>query len=308
MIRVLSRGRICQAIFTLSPVKASSRRNLHGGVTVVPVADPASKYLVPEPVLELPSDTKPLDRFNELFEFVKGGIGSKRAVPSRGIRKTSWTRLFMLAQTPLQLEMVTDILPRWRERERTFRNIDAEVFARRCEDLNCPLLALRVFSNHPKYAFPLSSNLAALQLVHSLHLKYPLQETITASVLFKVSKLPITSSLPGCAMLVSACLHSHRSIDKDPRARKLADTLLPLLQELCAKTPAFTWLGTKMFEGRPKVWTVCALKRILSVLNKEGKRKEYDWVELAYEKFRMMTPLPKLGSSEMPLLRAPIQS
>jgi len=63
-----------------------------------------------------------------------------------------------------------------------------------------------------------------------------------------------------------------------------------------------------MFEGRPKVWTVCALKRILSVLNKEGKRKEYEWVELAYEKFRMMTPLPKLGSSEMPLLRAPIQS
>jgi hypothetical protein len=162
----------------------------------------------------------------------------------------------------------------------------------RCEELNSPLLALCVFSNHPKYGFPLSTDLAALQLIHSLYLDHPLRETITASALIKVNDLtPISSSLPGCAMLVAACLHSdtHSTEPKDPRARELANSLLPVLQNLCAVTPSDTWteLGIndrRRFEEKPKIWTVDALRTIERVLKEEGKA-EYKWVRKALMKF-----------------------
>ena len=235
----------------------------------------------------------------------------------------------MLAQTSTQLELVVEMLPRWREMQRSFRRTDAEVFVRtyiqlstyfcnndlcntgRCQELNCPLLALRVFSNHPKYAFPLSTNLAGLQLIHSLHLLHPLQETITASALFKTNNLsPVTSSLPACAMLVSACFHNQG----DPRAKELADTLLPLLQNLCAHTPVHMWLGSGLswrfqFGDQPKVWTFHALRRIERALKKQGKGEEYTWIRKAMQKFRtedQRIPFPALGSPQVSAIAAPV--
>ena len=161
----------------------------------------------------------------------------------------------------------------------------------RCEQLNCSLLALHVFSNHPKYAFPLASNQAALQLLHSLHLRHPLQETIIACALFKVNNLtPITSSLPGCAMLVSACLLHRRRSPEDPRARELANIFLPVLKNLCAATPAFkaNEPGRPMFEGKPNLWMLHALRSIQSLLE-EGKAQEHRWVGKALLKFRRRT-------------------
>jgi hypothetical protein len=90
------------------------------------------------------------------------------------------SQMSMLARTSEQLEQVAEMFPKWREMQRSFRTTDSELFVRtchalfhdliiesallqtgRCEELGCPLLALRVFSNRPKYAFPMS-HLAAV--------------------------------------------------------------------------------------------------------------------------------------------------
>jgi hypothetical protein len=240
----------------------------------------------------------------------------------------------MLAETATQLEVVAEMFPKWREMQRSFSAKDSELFVRayhlrytilkfiqlragRCEELNCPLLALRVFSNHPKYAFPLSSNLAALQLLHSLHLTQPLQETITASALFKVNNLPqASSSLTACALLVAACLHSHShpTRPKDPRARELADTLLPVLKTLCMEIPLYVARepsGRRMrakFEERPKIWTVGALRRIKRIFAEEGRGGEFKWLDKALRKFArggVEKVLPALSAPEILELAAP---
>lgn len=172
--------------------------------------------------------------------------------------------------------------------------------AGRCEELNCAGLALQVFGNHPKYGFNLSSYTGALQLLHSLHIAHPLEDTITASALFKVyNHPPISSSLPACAMLVYACL-KHRT---DDRAKAVADALLPALRRLCSDTPpgeAREPAGPLMrarFDQKPKIWMRGALKRIERILKKEGKG--YRWVSDAIEKFK-----PN-DVDDIPMLAAP---
>jgi len=195
--------------------------------------------------------------------------------------------LFRLAKSAEQLEQVVELFPGWRELRKSFDEKDSEIFVRRCQELKCAELALRVFGNHPKYGFDLSSYIGALQLLHSLHIAHPLEDTITASALFKVYKHPpITSSLPACAMLVSACLQ-HRT---DDRATAVVDALLPALRKLCSNTPP--WEAREpahsrmraRFEEKPKIWMRESLKMIETVLKKE--RKGYRWASGAIEKFK----------------------
>lgn len=77
-----------------------------------------------------------LERFTELYEFVQGGIGAKRAFPSRGIRSTSWKNLIQLSTTAAQLEKVAEMFPKWREMQRSFDEQDSELF-------------IRAYSTHP---------------------------------------------------------------------------------------------------------------------------------------------------------------
>jgi hypothetical protein len=244
--------------------------------------------------------------------------------------------MFLMARTAEDLEQVAEMFPKWREMQRTFKSKVTELFVRtchcpfcsneliykvctlrtgRCEELGCPLLALRVFSNHPKYAFPLSSHVAAVQLMHSLHLAHPLDETISASSLFEVNALPpTTSSLPACAMLISACFWNlyHPTHPKDPRARELASTLLPILKELCAATPPSMMINpfhpkSEVFHVKSRTWTVGALKRIKRALKEEGKWDKYRWIEAALEKFGKRDVEPELLALDRPvmLLAAP---
>lgn len=296
MSSVFARGhRICRStrLRKVPPINPVCRRHL-----VVPVQ---SQWPYPHSSpFSFDTSSKTQNEFQKVYEFVQGGLGPKPAVPLRYLGNTVWNRLFMLSKTPEQLESVMEMsVPGWRDMRRAFRTVDAEVFARRCEDLECPLLALRIFSNHSKYAFPISSDLAGLQLIHSLHLKYPLQETITAAALFELYKLkPITSSLPGCAMLVSACFYSKNpsaeedhqtptpsTTTTDLRGKQLADALVPLLRSLCAETPPFKAKGDGKLkpERKLEVWLVGALTRIEKGFEKEGSERE--WIRNAIEKF-----------------------
>ncbi|KIM86930.1 hypothetical protein PILCRDRAFT_815384 [Piloderma croceum F 1598] len=301
----------------LPQVNVISKRHIQLKIVpVTPTQSPKSPAPFRERTPRVPAvPPKPPQDFNSLIEFVQGGIGSssKRAVPSRGIRSASWSQMFLLVRTAEELEQVAEMFPKWREMQRSFRATDSELFVRRCEELGCPLLALRVFSNRPKYAFTLSSHLAAVQLIHSLHLAHPLDETISASSLFEVNKLaPATSSLPACAMLISACFYNqnHPTHPKDPRARELADTLLPILQELCAVTPASMIVNpfhrkNAVFFAKSRAWTVGALKRIKWVLKKEGKWDKYRWIGAALEKFGKSDVEPAALDAPVMLLAAP---
>jgi hypothetical protein len=63
-----------------------------------------------------------------------------------------------------------------------------------------------------------------------------------------------------------------------------------------------------MFEEKPKIWTVAALRKIKKALNKEGKGNEYKWIERALRKFdtsNVETRLLALGAPEMLALAAP---
>lgn len=83
------------------------------------------------PAIKAPKDPNfRFKHFPDVYEFVKGGVGSKRAVPSRGIRNSSWKILFQLAKTPKELEQVVELLPKWREMHRSFDMKDSEIFTR----------------------------------------------------------------------------------------------------------------------------------------------------------------------------------
>jgi len=213
-----------------------------------------------------------LERFAELQKFVSDRIGQKPAVKLPPVRNTAWQHLFGLATTKEQLEQVVELFPRWRDSKRRFDAQNTEAFVRRCEQLHCPTLALKVFSDHPKYGFDLCSLPAARRLLHSLHVEHPLQDTITLAALFRVYNLPaISSDLVSCAMLTSACF-KHGTRESLAIAREMIPALKTLLQKVEPKTMQ---LPTKSVErardeAREKAWLAWTLTKIEKALKKEG--------------------------------------
>ena len=153
MSSIFARGhRICRSTrFRPPQIHATSRRHLQLDImpgtqlhayelssqiltfhpqSIVSPESSTSLEAFQEPLLELPPSR--LVRFNALIEFVQGGLGakSKRAVPSRGIRSTSWNKLFMFAETAGQLEKVAEMFPKWRDMQRSFSIKASELFVR----------------------------------------------------------------------------------------------------------------------------------------------------------------------------------
>ncbi|KAI0643067.1 hypothetical protein C8Q79DRAFT_1002811 [Trametes meyenii] len=213
-------------------------------------------------------------RFEEIYQFVNGVLADKTE-PSRQVRSAAWHHLFSLASTPEQLERVTELLPKWRDARRSFRPATPVQFARRCEELHCPQLGLKVFGDHSKYGLDLSLE-AARPLLHSLHLKYPLQDTITLTALFSVYKLPpVSSDLVCSALLLTACF-KHSSEESLAVAR----ALVPSFQQLLEKTqPAALALSTED-HGKPadkeKRWLAWTLKKIEKALQRQ--ELDFSWL------------------------------
>ena len=74
--------------------------------------------------------TRREQQFYELVEYVTERTGRKRAVKAGQVRQTAWLRLFQLANSQEQLEMVAELFPRWRDSGKEFRPIHAEAFVR----------------------------------------------------------------------------------------------------------------------------------------------------------------------------------
>ncbi|KAI0629894.1 hypothetical protein C8Q77DRAFT_1065010 [Trametes polyzona] len=195
--------------------------------------------------------------------------------PARQVRTSAWHHLFSLATTPEQLERVAELLPKWRDARRTFRPATPEKFARRCAELHCPQLALKVFGDHSKYGLDLTLE-AARPLLHALHLEHPLQDTITLTALFGVYKLPPVSSDLVCSALVLTACFKHATEESLAVAR----ALVPGLQSLLEKTDARAMALRDEDHGKPadkeKRWLAWTLKKIERAL--QGQEMDVSWL------------------------------
>ncbi|EGO03190.1 hypothetical protein SERLA73DRAFT_174650 [Serpula lacrymans var. lacrymans S7.3] len=212
-----------------------------------------------------------LTEFNELVQFVTERTGKKRAVKAGQVRQSAWLRLFQLATTSEQLEQVSQLFPCWRDSGKEFDSLHAEAFVRRCEELKCPPLALKIFGDHSKYGFGLTSLFAARHLLHSLHVNHPLEDTMTAAALFGVYNHPPVSSDPvACSMLTSACLKHNTK-----HSRTVATALIPQFRSLISQTPPIA-LPQKtqvraQYPEKPKMWLWWTSAKIEKALRSNGK-------------------------------------
>lgn len=226
------------------------------------------------------SPEKRLEKFNALLQLVSDHTGvnppARVAHKPEQVRKTAWQNLFGLAANEEQLLQVTELFPKWRESRREFTPRMAEAFVRRCQELGCPTLALKVFADHPKYGFDLTSPQAARSLLHALHTKHPLEDTITLSALYGAYKLPaISSDLVSCAMLTSACFKANT-----PESLTVADALVPSLQKMLAKTNPkkmeYPTDPAKRVQLKERAWLTWTLTKIEKALSKQDK--PMDWL------------------------------
>ncbi|KAI0366948.1 hypothetical protein BV20DRAFT_1001599 [Pilatotrama ljubarskyi] len=226
------------------------------------------------PSVPAPRDYDRNARFEEIYQFVKSCIADK-SEPARQVRTSAWHHLFSLATTPEQLERVTELFPKWRDARRFFRPATPEKFARRCEELHCPQLGLKVFGDHSKYGLDLTIE-AARPLLHSLHLQHPLQDTITLTALFSVYKLPpVSSDLVCSALLLTACF---KNASKE--SLTVARAFVPSLQQLLESTQPASMALRDEDHGKPadkeKRWLAWTLKKIEKALQRQ--ELDFSWL------------------------------
>ncbi|KAI0350336.1 hypothetical protein OH77DRAFT_1081209 [Trametes cingulata] len=219
------------------------------------------------PSVPAPRDYDRDARFEEIYRFVKSCIADKTE-PARQVRTSAWHHLFSLATRPEQLERVAELFPKWRDARRSFRPATPEKFARRCAELHCPQLALKVFGDHSKYGLDLTLD-AARPVLHSLHLHHPLQETITLAALFSVYKLPPVSSDLVCSSLLLTACFKHASEESLAVAR----AFVPSLQQLLENTQPASMALRDEDHGKPadkeKRWLAWTLKKVEKALQRQ---------------------------------------
>ncbi|RDB17449.1 hypothetical protein Hypma_001597 [Hypsizygus marmoreus] len=200
-----------------------------------------------------------LAKFNQIRDFVTPRLGRKPAIKVPQVKKSAWIHLLQLAETGEQLTQVADMFPGWKESGHQFDPEFSELFVRRCEEISCPLLALKVYGDFAKYNLALTLP-GARQLLHSLHVEHPIETVMTASALYDVYGLPpIAKDLVSCSMLMSAC-YKHNSKD----SLKVANALVPHLEKLLKHTkPIEVSKGpTVNVLQKPVVWMKWALKKV----------------------------------------------
>jgi hypothetical protein len=219
-------------------------------------------------------------KFHELLQFVSDRTGRVKVAKAGQVRSTAWLRLFQLAAKAEHLESVAEAFPGWRESGKSFSSLDAEMFIRRCEELEYPLLALKVFGDHPKYGFDLTSLPGARNLLHSVYQKSSVENAVAAAALFGVYKLPpVTSDAACCAMLYAACLRS-----KNKNAGYLGKDLRLHLQTLLEKTEPFAQPKERIvrarYSSKPDLWLLEALGDIKKTRKERGRGASWitEWV------------------------------
>ncbi|KAG5723268.1 hypothetical protein E4T56_gene306 [Termitomyces sp. T112] len=217
-------------------------------------------------------------RFNQILAFLTPRLGRNATVKTPMVRNSVWVQLVQLATTQQQLETITGMFAGWTETGHKFENSFSELFVRRCEELKCPLLALKVYGECAKYSLPLSLP-AARQLLHSLHQKYPIETVMTAAALYDVHNLPSVSQDIVSASLVASACFKHNS----KHSLNVANVLVPQIKSLFGghQPKPLAEEGTEQapasipgaFSEKPSTWLKWTLKKIDKATYKQkGKR------------------------------------
>lgn len=214
----------------------------------------------------MPASARRQAKFDELLAFMKPRLGkTSKKLPL--IRTSAWSDLFSLATTKEQMEAVVELMPQWQAAGRVFRDSNSELFIRRCEQLDCPQLALTVFGNYAKYNMPLTLT-GANQLLHSLHLDHPIETLVTAAALYPVYGLPPAGTvLTSASLLAAAYVRVHEQKDAARKAQLEArNTLLELrtgLEALIAKHGSLKKIRKRMdSRNRESAWTLWSLDKV----------------------------------------------
>ncbi|TFY69707.1 hypothetical protein EVG20_g3042 [Dentipellis fragilis] len=225
------------------------------------------------------TDSKKLDpatraaRFEELYTFVSSRIGRTPAVKDAlQVRNTAWAHLFGLATEPAQLERVANIFSDWKESGRVFSDKHIEAFVRRCEELHCPELALRVFSDRPRYGLDLATPRAARRLLHALHQEHPLQQSVTLAALCALYRLPpLTADPVSCAMLTAACLRA-AAPPTTTSTTPATSVITTAAERRAARKVAGGFAGPERAreDVKERLWGKWALKKVERALVKQG--------------------------------------
>jgi hypothetical protein len=141
----------------------------------------------------------------------------------------------------------------------------------RCDELHCPGLALKVFGDYSKYNLTLTQA-GARQLLFSLHSRYPISDTMTATALWTVYNLPPIFSDPvSCAILAAACLKE----DDTPQSRVVGLAMLGRLKEMIGQAEK---LPPKELNDLPRIWLEKALGKIDRMIDKAENADQLQWV------------------------------
>ncbi|KAF8960433.1 hypothetical protein BDZ97DRAFT_1665763 [Flammula alnicola] len=167
------------------------------------------------------------ERFEKHIQFIEPRVGRKPTVKDARIRKRMFVTLLDLAASEDELRKIVALIPRYKEVGGELIDSFAEAFVRRCQELQCPPLALEVFGNYAKYDIRL--NLEAAQwLVHSLYISHPLEKLMIATALYPVYNLPPVSEDLASASMVAAACYKH----KTPESLSVAEALRPKINAM----------------------------------------------------------------------------
>lgn len=126
--------------------------------------------------------------------------------------------------------------------------------AGRCQELQCPDLALKVFGSYPVYNTKLTLP-AARWLLHSLYLKHSFADVLLAANMYPAYNLPpINDDLVSASLITAAC-YKH----KTPECLKIAETLIPHITKMLAKVDLSR--APDPIAAREQKWAAWALRR-----------------------------------------------
>ncbi|KAH9478045.1 hypothetical protein JR316_0010282 [Psilocybe cubensis] len=203
-------------------------------------------------------------RFEAHLAYITPRLGRTPEVANPRIRKRLLITLAQLAKTEEELTKVSNLLPGYHAAGLEVPEGYAEVFARRCQELTCPRLALDVFGNFPRYQLALTIP-AGQYLVQSLAVHDPKQLPI-ALALFSAYKLPpLAEDLTTAAIVAGAFANvkskSKKNTEKAPVLRALVEDLRAPIAQLLERTKQETEAAAQKASKAAAAATAAAYKQ-----------------------------------------------
>lgn len=149
----------------------------------------------------------------------------------------------------------------------------SRISTERCSRLRCSELAVKVFSDRPKYGFDLSKD-AAITTLHDLQASHSIQDCLTFTSLYSIYRLPpVTSDTTSTALLLSALFK-----DGSEESLTLARSMVPSLQALLANTdPKASDRPLRPFVIKKRKWLAWTLVNLSGCFERHGI--EHGWLD-----------------------------